>query len=62
MIFWQACLGNVNKGKWGVKRCQVILGWPFMFSFKRLKEKETDMARIYRWVLVIGWLEIRRWA
>lgn len=32
--------------------------WP---RLKRLKRKDTDLALIYRWVLVVGPLEVRRW-
>jgi|GEM_PF-6613087 len=34
--------------------------WPLV-AFKRLDPEETCLARIYRWVLVLGPLELRRW-
>lgn len=32
------------------------------FGFQRLKHSETKLARIYRWCLWLGPLEVRLWA
>lgn len=39
---------------WGIDR--------HVFGFERLKHSETKMARIYRWCLWLGPVEIRLWA
>lgn len=38
---------------------QFMWGRPFVFAFARMT---GSIGLIYRWVLCIGWLEIRRWA
>lgn len=46
-----------------MKRLQFVWwGWRrWSFGFKRLRKAETDFALIYRWMLWLGPLEVRRW-
>lgn len=54
--------GSVPAGGWAVRRLRFVWwGWRWSFGFKRLDLAETDLALIYRWMLFLGPVEIRRW-
>lgn len=42
-----------------MKGYQFVWSKPFMLGVARLK---GSIGCVYRWVLFVGWLEIRRWA
>lgn len=35
--------------------------WVWNFGFWRLDPEKTDMALVFRWIVQIGPLEVRRW-
>lgn len=43
-----------------VKRFQFVWWFP-RWSRPRLHRWEGDLRKIYRYSLILGWLEIRRW-
>lgn len=42
---------------------QFIKYWPRWrgLGYKRLRPDKTDMAYIYKWVLMLGFWEVRKW-
>ena len=37
------------------------INWNWQWGYRRLEVTKTGMAFIYKWVLTLGWIQIRAW-